>query len=171
MFSKHLNVSLNLLSHFYSLSFTLHGLLFIKPFMHHHIALILIIISIPFHFPVFSFLVLDAAMIQFPKCNQYSFISWLQILSAEKINISKEEVGSYAGGSTVSKHFRAQWFNSLLACFSISWQSLKCKKDTHTQNINQLLFRLSLVYDLYRTCTVIFAVVMVITHPVLCSSG
>lgn len=32
------------------------------------------------------------------------------------------------GSSTVSKPFRVQWFNSLLVCLTISWQSLKCKR-------------------------------------------
>lgn len=81
-------------------------------------------------------------MTQFPNCNQYSFIIWLQILSSayETINISRGEVSLVAPlDQSIS-----DWFHSLLVCFKIIWQSLKCKEDIFL-NINLLLFKLSLV--------------------------
>lgn len=104
----------------------------------------------------------------FPKCNQYSFIRWLQILRAvmrQSIPVRQRSgLTLVFGGSAASKHFWAQWSNSLLASVTISWPSLKCKKETQ---LNLLLFNV-----LYALCQILYSNLRccIITHTVLSSS-
>lgn len=101
-----------------------------------------------FHFILFPFVVsLYYWMPQWPSfpnvINTVSSVDFRFSVLLMRGSISVRERSGLMlvfGGSTVSKPFRTQWFNSLLVCFTISWQSLKCKKDTRTLNINLLLF-------------------------------
>lgn len=69
-----------------------------------------------------------------------------------------------SGLTLLSKPFRAHWFDSLLVRLTISWQSLKCKR-RHTHSKYKSLFEAESGEDLHCICTVVFAVVMVMTHP------
>lgn len=138
-----------------------------KPIMHHHMALILTIISTTFHFTVLSFLQSCNDPVSPNVINTVSSADFRSsvLLMRQSIPVRQRSgLTLVFGGSAASKHFWAQWSNSLLASVTISWPSLKCKKETQ---LNLLLFNV-----LYALCQILYSNLRccIITHTVLSSS-